>query len=248
MNQQSPAKLGVNIDHVATLRQARGTEYPSPLEAAHLAIQAGADQITIHLREDRRHIQDNDVVQLKETCTVPLNLEMAATDEMIAIASQLKPDRVTLVPEKRRELTTEGGLDLGKKTRRLNKAVSDLQEQGIPVSLFIDPEQEQIRMAQDMKARAIELQTGTYAEARDPLKQAEERERLLIAARYGSGHGLFIAAGHGLHLDNIAEIATIQEIREFNIGHSIIARALIVGLAAAVREMKAAINDSSLHR
>lgn len=240
-SERTVAKLGVNIDHVATLRQARGTDYPSPLEAAQLAIQAGADQITVHLREDRRHIQDNDVVQLKETCTVPLNLEMAATDEMVAIALRLKPHRVTLVPEKRRELTTEGGLDLGKKTRRLQKAVSDLQDQDIAVSLFIDPEQEQIRLAETMKARAIELQTGTYAEANDPRSRAAERERILIAARYGVTHNLFVAAGHGLTLENITDMATIPEIREFNIGHSIIARAVMVGLAEAVREMKAAI-------
>lgn len=241
MNPNTAAKLGVNIDHVATLRQARHTDYPSPLEAARIAIAAGADQITVHLREDRRHIQDDDVIQLKAACTVPLNLEMAATGEMIAIASRLQPDRVTLVPEKRRELTTEGGLDLRQKTRHLKSAVAELQAAGIDVSLFIDPETEQIRLAREIKAHAIELQTGSFAEATDPRQRASERERLLLASREATQHGLFLAAGHGLHLGNIGAIATIQEIREFNIGHSIIARAVMVGMAQAVREMKAAI-------
>lgn len=248
MIQNTSTKLGVNIDHVATLRQARGTDYPSPLEAARVSVEAGADQITVHLREDRRHIQDDDVVQLKSASLAPLNLEMAATNEMIGIAAGLRPDRVTLVPEKRRELTTEGGLDLRQKTQHLKDAVAELRRAEIPVSLFIDPDAEQIRLALDMKVDAIELQTGSFADAIDPQQRAHERERLLLAAREASQRGLFVAAGHGLHLANIGDIATIQEIREFNIGHSIIARAVIVGIAEAVREMKAAIHDSSLHR
>jgi len=235
----TPAKLGVNIDHVATLRQARGTSYPSPIEAAHIAITADADQITIHLREDRRHIQDQDVTLLKREISVPLNLEMAAIDEMIAKALQIKPDRVTLVPEKRRELTTEGGLDAAKKKRRLRKIVDTLQGADIPVSLFIDPDQAQINAAVEIGAKAVELHTGSYADATSEAERARERERILVGARYATSHKLFLAAGHGLHLNNIQEMVTIHEIREFNIGHSIIARAVLVGLAAAVKEMKA---------
>lgn len=235
-------KLGVNIDHVATLRQARGTVYPNVIEAAHAAIRAGADQITVHLREDRRHIQDTDVRDLKSLISVPLNLEMAATDEMVVIASDLRPDRVTLVPERREELTTEGGLDVTQDAPRFQTVISQLRGQQIEVSLFIDPDEPQIAAAKELGAGAIELHTGCYADATDATKQAAERERLKLAAYFATERGLFTAAGHGLHLENIADLVTIPEIREYNIGHSIVARAVFVGLEEAVREMKAKLS------
>ncbi len=240
----TPAKLGVNVDHVATVRQARGTDYPSPLEAAQAAIVGGADQITIHLREDRRHIQTRDVEQIRQQIAVTLNLEMAATDEMVQAALRLRPDTVTLVPEKRRELTTEGGLNAVRGKKRLKKVVDDLQGQGIRVSLFIDPQQKQIDAAHDLGVKIIELHTGRYADATSEVDQAGRQEEILIAARYASSHHFYVAAGHGLNLENIDLIAAMPEIREFNIGHSLVARALFVGIEEATREMKERIHQT----
>ncbi len=240
----SAIKLGVNIDHVATIRQARGTAYPSILTAAAQAIAGGADQITVHLREDRRHIQDADVAALKAAIKVPLNLEMAATDEMVAKAIEYHPERVTLVPEKRRELTTEGGLDAAKKPRRLKKIIDKLHDANIEISLFIDPEEAQIQAATDLGVSAIEIHTGTYADYTEVTDQAQEQERILVAARCATSRGLFVAAGHGLTLDNITSLIQIPEIKEYNIGHSIIAEAVFVGLKKATMAMKAALTSA----
>jgi pyridoxine 5-phosphate synthase len=231
-------KLGVNIDHVATLRQARGTRYPDPAAAAAMAEQGGADQITVHLREDRRHIQDADVRVLRRSVQTELNLEMAATDAMVIFAKEIKPDVVTFVPEKREELTTEGGLDLRKNRKKLQDYIPDLIKTGIRVSLFIDPEEEQVRWAAELKADAIEIHTGSYAEAKNDAARAAELERILRTARQGTAAGLWVAAGHGLNYTNIATVSAIPEIVEFNIGHAIIARAVFIGLDRAVAEMK----------
>lgn len=232
------AKLGVNIDHVATLRQARGTRYPDPVSAAALAEAAGADQITVHLREDRRHIQDADVRLLRRTVQTELNLEMAATDEMAGFAIEAKPNLVTLVPEKRQELTTEGGLDVKKNQKKIADIIPKLQKAGIRVSLFINPDPEDVALSAELRSDAIEIHTGLYAEARTESAVGGELLRIAAAARLGKEKGLWIAAGHGLHYQNTAALARIPEIAEFNIGHSLIARALFVGLEAAVREMK----------
>lgn len=231
-------KLGVNIDHVATLRQARGTRYPDPVSAAALAESGGADQITVHLREDRRHIQEVDVRLLRKSIQTELNLEMAATDGMIGFAVDLKPDSVTFVPEKRKELTTEGGLDLVKNERRLARAIPLLLQKGVRVSLFIDPEAEQVRMAARLKADAVEIHTGRYADAKSEEEAKRELSRIFDAARLAAESRLWVAAGHGLHYQNVRPVAEIREIIELNIGHSIIARAVFAGLEAAVREMK----------
>lgn len=230
------SKLGVNIDHVATLRQARGTRYPDPVGAAILAEAGGADQITVHLREDRRHIQEVDVRLLRRSIQTELNLEMAATDEMVDFAVDLKPNSVTFVPEKRKELTTEGGLDLKKSARRLSRHVPLLLQKGIRVSLFIDPNPDSVRIAGELKADAVEIHTGCYAAG----GEGEERElaRIREISALAKEAGLWVAAGHGLHYQNVCPVARIREILEFNIGHSIIARALFVGIEAAVREMK----------
>lgn len=231
-------KLGVNIDHVATLRQARGTKYPDPVTAAAIVENAGADQITIHLREDRRHIQDIDVRLLKKTCQTELNLEMAATEAMFAFAQDLLPHSITLVPEKRQELTTEGGLDIIKNRKKLVQAIPEMIKKGVRVSLFIDPDLWQVEMAAELKADAIEIHTGSYADAKKPEDIDKELERIRQAAKRGHELGLWVAAGHGLHYQNTVQVAAIPEIVEFNIGHSIIARAIFVGLDQAVREMK----------
>jgi pyridoxine 5-phosphate synthase len=228
--------LGVNIDHVATVRQARGTAYPSVTDAAVLAERAGADSITIHLREDRRHIQDADVKSLCEDGSTRINLEMAVTEEMIAIALKRKPADVCLVPEKREELTTEGGLDVASNRKAVTGAVAQLQEAGIRVSLFIDPDREQLDAARDCGAPVVELHTGTYADADVP-EQEEELQRLLDACVYGHSVGLRINAGHGLHRGNVQQVARLPHMEELNIGHSIIARSIFVGLEEAVREM-----------
>jgi pyridoxine 5-phosphate synthase len=228
--------LGVNIDHVATVRQARGTAYPSVTDAAVLAERAGADSITIHLREDRRHIQDADVKSLCEDGSTRINLEMAVTEEMIAIALKRKPADVCLVPEKREELTTEGGLDVASNRKAVTGAVARLQEAGIRVSLFIDPDREQLDAARDCGAPVVELHTGTYADADVP-EQEEELQRLLDACVYGHSVGLRINAGHGLHRGNVQQVARLPHMEELNIGHSIIARSIFVGLEEAVREM-----------
>jgi pyridoxine 5-phosphate synthase len=232
--------LGVNIDHVATVRQARGTVYPSVIEAARLAESAGADSITIHLREDRRHIQDADVEALCAQTRTRVNLEMAVTPEMLAFALRHHPADVCLVPEKREELTTEGGLDVVANRAAVQDAVRNLGEAGIRVSLFIDPEPAQLDAAHEVGAPVVELHTGTYADARGERQESELR-RLEQACEYGHGLGLQINAGHGLHLENVGAVARLPHMTELNIGHSIIARAIFVGLPQAVLEMKQAI-------
>ena len=230
-------KLGVNIDHVATLRQARRAAEPSVLEAALEAEQGGADSITVHLREDRRHIQDADVFELSEKIYVPLNLEMSVSSEILKVALHVKPEKACLVPEKRQELTTEGGLDLFSKKKQLVSAIEALFAKKVEVSLFIDPIEEQVREAARLGAYAIEIHTGSYANA-SGVKQKEEIERIRHAARLGANLGLRIHAGHGLNYENIFPLLEVPEILEFNIGHSIVSRALFVGLSKAVSEMK----------
>jgi pyridoxine 5-phosphate synthase len=230
-------RLGVNVDHVATLRQARRSTYPDPVTAAALAELAGAEQITIHLREDRRHIQDRDLRILRETVQTVLNLEMAATQEMVKIAYDSKPDTVTLVPERREELTTEGGLDVVNQRDALARVVKSLMDGDIAVSLFIDPDLDQVRAAHKVNAERVELHTGRYCETRDPRERERELARILDAAKAATKLGLGVAAGHGLSYDNVKPIARIDEITELNIGHSIVARAVLVGFERAVREM-----------
>ncbi|MEJ2601798.1 MAG: pyridoxine 5'-phosphate synthase [Gammaproteobacteria bacterium] len=231
-------KLGVNIDHVATVRQARGTRYPDPVEAAFAAERAGANSITVHLREDRRHIQDRDVRLLAQTLQTRMNLEMAVTDEMIAFALQVLPADCCLVPEKREELTTEGGLDVVARRKAVTDAVLQLSASGIRPSLFIDPDPEQLSAARECGAPVVELHTGAYADATGA-GQAEELERIRAAARFGAESGLTVHAGHGLNYHNVEPVAAIPEIVELNIGHAIIARAVIDGLARAVGDMRA---------
>ncbi len=237
MNEPKPIFLGVNIDHVATLRQARGTSYPRPAEAANIAERAGADSITVHLREDRRHIQDHDLDDINAVMKTHMNLEMAVTDEMIGIAQRLRPSDVCLVPEKREELTTEGGLDVAGQVLRVGNACKQLGESGICVSLFIDPDKAQLEAAREAGAPVVELHTGAYAE-QEGESRAAELQRIAEAARYGQELGLIINAGHGLHYHNVKPIAAIPQIVELNIGHAIIARAVFDGLAGAVIEMK----------
>ena len=233
-----PLRLGVNIDHVATLRQVRRASYPDPLLAALVAEQAGADSITLHLREDRRHIQDHDVERMRASLQTRMNLEMAATDAMIEIARRVRPQDACLVPERREEVTTEGGLDVAGQVARLRECCAALREAGSRVSLFIDPEPRQLEAAFDAGAPVVELHTGAYADSSGE-RQALELMRLVEAARFGSRIGLTVHAGHGLHYHNVQPVAAIAEIVELNIGHAIVARAVIDGLAAAVREMKA---------
>ncbi len=235
--------LGVNVDHVATLRQARGTDYPSPVEAALVAEQAGADSITLHLREDRRHIQDADLPALAARMRTHMNLEMAVTDEMLGIACELAPSDVCLVPEKREELTTEGGLDVASQVGRVGAACARLQAAGIRVSLFIDPDEAQLRAAREAGAPVVELHTGAYAEA-EGAEQERELGRIVAAARAGDALGLTVHAGHGLHYGNVQPIARIAQIRELNIGHAIVARAVFDGMAGAVREMKRLMQEA----
>ncbi|MGL4191196.1 pyridoxine 5'-phosphate synthase [Vibrio misgurnus] len=231
--------LGVNIDHVATLRNARGTQYPDPVHAAEMAERAGADGITIHLREDRRHITDRDVRILRETLQTRMNLEMAVTDEMVEIALQTQPEYVCLVPEKREELTTEGGLDVVGQLARVKVATQKLTAAGIKVSLFIDADREQIDAAKSCGAPFIELHTGHYADASSELEQQNELKKIAAAAAYADDLGITVNAGHGLTYHNVAPIAAIPEIYELNIGHAIIGRAVFDGLAKAVADMKA---------
>ncbi|WP_026958636.1 pyridoxine 5'-phosphate synthase [Aliagarivorans taiwanensis] len=230
--------LGVNVDHVATLRQARGTSYPDPAFAASIAEIAGADGITIHLREDRRHIIDRDVAVMVQTVQTRVNLEMAVTDEMVDIAVAHKPHFVCLVPEKREELTTEGGLNVAGNVEHIRQAVAKLSEAGIQVSLFIDADDDQIDAAVEVGAPYIELHTGHYADATDETEQQAELKKLAAAASYAADKGLKVNAGHGLHYHNVKPIAALPEIFELNIGHAIITRAVLVGMDAAVREMK----------
>lgn len=236
MNEHS-LHLGVNIDHVATLRQARGTTYPRPVEAAVTAEQAGADSITLHLREDRRHIQDADLTEIQEVMRTHMNLEMAVTEEMLGIAANIKPADCCLVPEKREELTTEGGLDVASQTDKVGDACKRLAADGIRTSLFIDPDSAQLDAAVAVGAPVVELHTGSYAGAVGD-KQFEELQRIVDAAEYGASIGLTVHAGHGLHYGNVAAVAAIPQIAELNIGHAIIARAVFDGLAVAVSAMK----------
>lgn len=229
--------LGVNIDHVATLRQARGTRYPSPAEAAVVVERAGADSITIHLREDRRHIQDSDIAAINAVMRTHMNLEMAVSDEMLAIATQTKPSDVCLVPEQRAELTTEGGLDVQGQQDKLRDACLRLADKGIRTSLFIDPDAAQLEAAAAVGVPVVELHTGAYADTQGEQQEAE-LQRIIEAARYGHELGLVVNAGHGLHYENVAAVARIEQIVELNIGHAIVSRALFDGLALAVSEMK----------
>ena len=231
-------KLGVNIDHVATVRQVRRTSYPDLALAARVAEVGGADSITIHLREDRRHIQDADVHTLRRTLTVPLNLELAATPAMVDIACAVRPWACCIVPERRAELTTEGGLDVLACAAGLRPLCQQLAGAGIEVSLFVDPDSQQIDAAQSLGVAAIELHTGRYAEATTPLARAHELATLRTAAAEAATCGLIVNAGHGLNYDNVNAIAAISELRDLNIGHAIVARSLFVGLGDAVREMK----------
>jgi pyridoxine 5-phosphate synthase len=234
----SPARLGVNVDHVATLRQSRRTTYPDPIAAAILAELAGADQITIHLREDRRHIQERDLQIMRRTVTTRLNLEMAATQEMVKIAYEVKPDVVTLVPERREELTTEGGLDVVAGRDAVRRIVKTLHDADIKVSLFIDPDLDQVKAAHRAEAEVIELHTGRYCDARLAADRRRELSRILDACKAATKLGLEVAAGHGLNYQNVNPVAAISEIEELNIGHAIVARAVLVGFERAVREMK----------
>jgi len=236
--------LGVNIDHIATVRNARGTHYPDPVQAAFVAEQAGADGITVHLREDRRHITDRDIALLRQTIQTRMNLEMAVTEEMIDIACQTRPHFCCLVPEKREEVTTEGGLDVAGQQTKMNEAVARLQQANILVSLFIDPDFQQIDAAVTAKAPFIEIHTGAYAQAQDPEEVAKELERIRAAVSYAASKGLKVNAGHGLTYHNVQAIAALPEIYELNIGHAIIGRALFSGLADAVRDMKQCLQDA----
>ncbi len=235
--------LGVNVDHVATVRQARGIDEPDPVTAAAFAELAGAECITVHLREDRRHIQDRDVEVLRRTVKTRLNLEMAAIEEMIGIALKVLPDSVTLVPEKRQELTTEGGLDVAQLRSTLKEQVATLRQGGILVSLFIDPDLEQVKAAHRVGAQAIELHTGSYSEARDDAGRKVELGKLETAIRASKKLGLQVNAGHGLNYLNVREVVALDGIAELNIGHSIVARAVLVGMERAVREMVALLKE-----
>lgn len=229
--------LGVNIDHIATLRQARGTRYPDPVKAAMDAEQAGADGITLHLREDRRHIQERDVYMLKDILQTRMNLEMAVTDQMLAIAEQVKPAECCLVPEKREELTTEGGLDVASQIHKITTACERLSAAGVRTSLFIDADKQQIEAAAEVKAPVIEIHTGHYADSTGQQQQAEFA-RIREGVLYAKSLGLHVNAGHGLHYHNVQQIAALTDVEELNIGHAIIAQAVFSGLIEAVREMK----------
>ncbi|MBL3618075.1 MAG: pyridoxine 5'-phosphate synthase [gamma proteobacterium endosymbiont of Lamellibrachia anaximandri] len=242
MSDRQEILLGVNIDHVATLRQARGTRYPEPVQAALVAEQAGADVITLHLREDRRHIQDRDVEMLADILQTRMNLEMAATSEMAAIASRFRPHDCCLVPEKREELTTEGGLDVAGNLEYMRDYCEELRDAGVRVSLFIDADREQLDAAAEVGAPVVEIHTGHYADAPLGRSRDEALEKIIHAVEYGNQIGLLVNAGHGLDYHNVQPILQIGGIRELNIGHSIICRAVFTGLDSAVREMKDLLN------
>lgn len=244
MKEFSRVLLGVNIDHVATLRQARGTRYPDPVKAALDAEEAGADGITLHLREDRRHIQERDVRLLRDLLQTRMNLEVALTPEMLAFAQEIRPEHVCLVPERREELTTEGGLDVLGQVQRIRDAIAALPAS--EVSLFIDPDLQQIQAAKDSGAPVIELHTGRYAEAETQEAQAHELERLARAVEFATGLGLVVNAGHGLHYHNVQPIAALPGINELNIGHAIVAQAVFVGFKQAVRDMAELIRCNSI--
>nr|XP_061811700.1 LOW QUALITY PROTEIN: pyridoxine 5'-phosphate synthase-like [Nerophis lumbriciformis] len=237
-------RLGVNVDHIATVRQARRTRYPDPVEAAMVAEVPRADQITVHLREDRRHIQERDVDILRQTVTTELNLEMAASQEMVDLALKYSPDTVTLVPERREELTTEGGLDIIANREAIQRAIRLLQDGNIRVAVFIDPDLDQVRAAHKIDAHAVELHTGRYAEGRSFKERSEELGRIRDAAKAAMKFGLGVAAGHGLHYDNTIPVSRIPEIAELNIGHAIVARAMLSGMEIAVRDMIALLRES----
>ena len=236
--------LGVNIDHVATLRQARGTTYPSPIEAALAAEDAGADYITLHLREDRRHIQDRDVEQLRKRLRTRMNLECAVTPEMIAFALAVRPDDVCLVPERRAEVTTEGGLDVVRQLEPVKAACLALEKASIRVALFIDPDIHQIDAAATIGVPVVELHTGRYADACDAGKASAELEQVKRVARYAVEKGLHVNAGHGLNYDNVKPVAALHDVRELNIGHAIVARSVFTGMGNAVREMKSLLAEA----
>lgn len=248
MTEANRILLGVNIDHVATLRQARGTRYPDPIKAALDAEEAGADGITVHLREDRRHIQERDVRVLREVLQTRMNFEMGVTEEMLAFAEQIRPEHACFVPETRQELTTEGGLDVAGQEARIRAAVERLARIGCEVSLFIDAEPHQIEAAARLGAPAIELHTGRYADARTPAETARELARIRDGVEYGLSHGLIVNAGHGLHYHNVEPVAAIPGMHELNIGHAIVAHALFVGFKEAVREMKVLMLGAAARR
>lgn len=248
MTEANRILLGVNIDHVATLRQARGTRYPDPVKAALDAEEAGADGITVHLREDRRHIQERDVQVLKEVLQTRMNFEMGVTEEMLAFAEQIRPAHACFVPETRQELTTEGGLDVAGQEARIRAAVERLARLGCEVSLFIDAEPQQIEAAARIGAPAIELHTGRYADAHTPAEAARELARIRDGVEYGLSHGLIVNAGHGLHYQNVEPVAAIPGMHELNIGHAIVAHALFVGFKEAVREMKGLMMGAAARR
>ncbi|MEM1244638.1 MAG: pyridoxine 5'-phosphate synthase [Pseudomonadota bacterium] len=238
--------LGVNIDHIATLRQQRLTAYPDPVEAALMAERAGADGITAHLREDRRHIQDKDIHRLKQQINTRLNLEFACTEEMLTFLLQVMPEHCCMVPEKREELTTEGGLDVVGNFAKVKAACEKLLDAGIEVSLFIDSDEKQIAAAKQCQAQAIEIHTGRYAEAEDPATQKAELALIQKASDYAAKLGLIVNAGHGLHHDNVHAIAAIPQINELNIGHGLVAQAVFVGLEAAVKQMKVLMQQARM--
>ncbi len=238
-------KLGVNIDHVATLRQARGGKRPDPVDAARICQKAGAHSVVMHLREDRRHIQDADLFKVRRAVDIKLNLEMSVAPEITAIATVLRPDQATLVPEKRQEKTTEGGLDLFNKTARISQCIEVLKKRKIPISLFIDPDLRTIEMAKKIGADAIELHTGDYANQTSFMRRKQELARLRASVFYGNAAGLTVHAGHGLDYDNVVSISNIKGIDELNIGYSIVSRALWVGLDEAVRQMLELIGTKS---
>jgi len=237
--------LGVNVDHVATLRQARGTSYPDPLAAAREAVAGGADSITVHLREDRRHIQEHDVRTLRDRLPVPLNLELSLHPRGIALAEALCPAYACLVPERRRELTTEGGLDVAAQRDAVGEACRRLRQAGVRVSLFIDAEPAQVAAARAAGAAAVELHTGAYAESHAPEQRRRQLQQLTEAAQLAAGHGLLVHAGHGLCYDNVVAVAQLPHLSELNIGHSIVARAVFLGMREAVRRMRAAMLDAA---
>lgn len=238
-------KLGVNVDHAATLREARGTKYPDPVVAALLVEYAGCDSIVVHLREDRRHIKERDVILIKETIKIPLNLEMSVSKDIVGWALRIKPYQATLVPEKRRELTTEGGLNLLEKNNyiKAERVVKQLRDAGIKVSLFIDPQKRQIEQAKKIHAEHIEIHTGRFADAKSFAAKKKELKQIKEAAEVGEEMGFFVAAGHGIDYENVKEIVKIKEIKELNIGHSIICRSIFLGMVAAVEEMMGLIKD-----
>lgn len=234
-------KLGVNVDHVATLRQARLVKYPNPLDAVLLAKEAGCDSIVIHIREDRRHAQEYDAWAIKRDVDIPLNLEMAVAPKIVEFALKLKPQQTTLVPERRQELTTEGGLDLVKGAKKISKVIDQLKAKKIIVSVFIDPKREQISMAKKIGADLIEINSGRYSEAKSVKDQNKEWQKIKEASKFAKDIGFFVACGHGLDYVNVKKIVEIKEIEELNIGHSIVSQAVLVGFKQAVREMMALI-------